>query len=119
MLVAGDVSMTSPAIGRNPLLMSDFIIFIIFVPLMAFIGFGFLGSAILLIYRDVLGFDDKVSEWLDRQVGTGWGLGGRLNENSFAKRVVYAGIAVVCAILAYLILRHGAVEPIASYVFGT
>ncbi len=98
--------------------MSDLIILIILVPLMAFIGFTFLGSAILMIYRDVLGFDDKVSEWLDRQVGTGWGLGGRLNDGSFAERAVYAGIAVVCAILAYWLLRYGVVEPIASYGFG-
>ena len=94
--------------------MVDFIILIIFVPLMAFIGLGFLGSAILMVYRDVIGIDDKVSEWLDGQVGTGWGLG-EPRGSGFLARLVYAGIAVVFAILAYSILRYGVVEPIASY----
>ena len=94
--------------------MVDFIILIIFVPLMAFIGLGFLGSAILMVYRDVIGIDDKVSEWLDRQVGKGWGLGEQQG-SGFLARLVYAGIAVVFAILAYSILRYGVVEPIASY----
>ena len=98
--------------------MVDFIIFILVVPLMAFVGLCFLGSAILMIYRDVLGIDNKVSEWLDRQVGTGWGLGRTKQGSGLAGRLVYAGIAVVLAILAYWILRYGVVEPIAWYVFG-
>ncbi len=97
--------------------MIDFIILIIVVPLMAFIGLGFLGSAILMIYRDVLGIDDKVSEWLDRQIGTGWALG-RTRFSGFLDRLVCAGIAVVFAILAYWLLRYDVVEAIASHVFG-
>jgi hypothetical protein len=98
--------------------MVDFIILIIFVPLMAFIGLTFLVTAILAVYRDVLGFDDNVSEWLDRKFGTGGGLRTRLKESSFGNRAVYAGIAVVCAVLAYLFLRYGVVGLIASYVSG-
>jgi len=95
--------------------MVDFIILIIFVPLMAFIGLGFLGSAILMVYRDVIGIDDKVREWLDRQIGTGYGLGRTEQDSGLLRRLVYAGLAVVFAILAYSILRYGVVEPIASY----
>lgn len=104
----------------------DFIILIVVVPLMAFLGFYFLGSAILAIYRDVLGIDDKVSEWLDRGFGTGLGLArtaqgsdlsGRLGSD-LSGRLVVAGIAAIYAFLAYLTLRYGVVEPIASHVFG-
>ena len=97
--------------------MSDFIILIIAVPLMAFLGLASLGSAILAIYRDVFGLNDKVSEWLDREIGTGWGLG-EPRPRSFLGRLVYAGLAVVFAMFAYALLRYGVVEPIAWHVFG-
>ena len=96
----------------------DFIILIFVVSLMAFLCFYFLGSAILAIYRDVLGIDDKVSEWLDRGFGTGWGLGRPALGSGLAGRLVAAGIAAIFAFLAYLALRYGVVEPIAWHVFG-
>jgi len=96
----------------------DFIILIVVVPLMAFLGFYFLGSAILAIYRDVLGIDDKVSEWLDRGFGTGLGLARTAQGSDLSGRLVVAGIAAIYAFLAYLTLRYGVVEPIASHVFG-
>ncbi len=98
--------------------MIDFIILIIVVPLMAFIGHSFLGSAILMIYRDVLGIDDKVSEWLDRGFGTGLGLAPTAQGSGLSGRLVAVGIAAIFAFLAYLTLRYGVVEPIASHVFG-
>jgi len=100
--------------------LADFIILIVVVPLMAFLGFYFLGSAILAIYRDVLGIDDKVSEWLDRGFGTGLGLA-RIDPapgSALSGRLVVVGIAAIFAFLAYLTLRYGVVEPIASHVFG-
>jgi hypothetical protein len=51
--------------------MADIIILIIFVPLMAFIGLGALGTTVMIIYRDVLRFDNKVSDWFEREFGTG------------------------------------------------
>ena len=98
--------------------MADFIILIVLVPLMAFLGFYFLGSAILAIYRDVLGIDDKVSEWLDRGFGTGLGLARTAQGSDLSGRLVVVGIAAIYAFLAYLTLRYGVVEPIASHVFG-
>lgn len=95
----------------------DFIILILIVPLMALLGIYFLGSAVLAIYRDVLGMDDKFSEWLDRGFGTGWGLG--LSEwGSGAKKLVAAGIGVLFAVLAYALFRYGVVEPVALHAFG-
>jgi multisubunit Na+/H+ antiporter MnhB subunit len=96
----------------------DFIILIVVVPLMAFLGFYFLGSAILAIYRDVLGIDDKVSELLDRGFGTGLGLARTAQGSGLSGRLVVAGIAAIFAFLAYLTLRYGVVEPIAWHVFG-
>ena len=81
---------------------------------MAFIGLGFLGSAILMIYRDVIGIDNNVSEWLDRQIGTGVGLG-KSRVSGLSSRLLYAGMALVFAILAYWTLRYGVIEPIGSY----
>ena len=96
----------------------DFIVLILVVPLAALLGIYFLGSAILAIYRDVLGIDNKVSERLDRGFGTGWGLSGIGQRSGSEKRLVAAGIGVLFAILAYVLFRYGVVEPIASYVFG-
>jgi hypothetical protein len=96
--------------------MIDFIKVIIVVLLMAFIGFSFLGLAIVMIYRDVLGFEGKVTEWLDRQVGTGWGRGKR-REGGFLARIGYAGLAVASAVVAYLIFGS-LIEEIALYFFG-
>lgn len=96
----------------------DLIILVLVVPLMALLGIYLLGSAILAIYRDVLGMDDKVSERLDRGFGAGWGIG-RIGQGSGpTKRLVAAGIAVIFAVLAYLTFRYGVVEPIAWHGFG-
>jgi len=97
----------------------DLIILIVVVLLMALIGSYFLGSAILAIYRDVLGIDDKVSEWLDRQVGSGWGLGRPALGTGLAGWLVAVGIAAIFGFLAYLTIRYGVVEPIAWHVFGS
>ena len=90
---------------------------IIIVPLMALIGLSFLGIAVRMVC-DLFGIDNKVSEWLDRQFGTGWGLRRIEQGSGLLKRLVYAAIAVVLAFLAYSLLRYGVVEPIAEYVLG-
>jgi len=97
--------------------LNDFIILAIVVPFMALVGVYFLGSAILAVYRDVLGIDDKVSERLDRAFGTGWGLG-RSEWGSGAKKLVAVGVAAILSFLGYLCIRYGVVEPIAEHVFG-
>ena len=92
--------------------MADIIILIIFVPLMAFIGLGALGTTVMIIYRDVLRFDDKVTDWFDRQFGTGYTLGPSGTHN----RLLLLGLAAITAFFGYLCLRYGVVEPIAVYV---
>ena len=94
--------------------MGEFIILIIVVPLMAFLGTYFLGTAAGLIYRDVLRIDDKVSEWFDRQFGTGYGIGIPRDYNP----LLLMGLAVILTFMGYACLRYGVVEPIAEYVFG-
>jgi hypothetical protein len=97
---------------------SELIVLIIIVPIIALVGLSFLGTAVRMVYRDVLGIDDKVSEWLDRQFGTGWGLR-RLEQGSgLQKRLVYTAIAVVLAFLGCSLLRYGVFEPIAKYFLG-
>jgi len=97
--------------------MSDLVVLMIVGPLMALIGFYALGSAILAIYRDVLGNNDKVSEWLDSAFGTGWRLG-TSEWGSGAKKLVAAVIAAILGFFAYACIRYGVVEPIAEYVSG-
>jgi len=105
---------TSMGKGGEAAEMFDFIIFIVGVPLMAFFGLAFLGATFGIIYRDVLRIDDKVSEWFDRQFGTGYGLGQPRKHN----RLLLLGLAVIIAFIGYACLRYGVVEPIAEYVFG-
>ncbi len=90
--------------------MFDFIIFIVGVPLMAFLGLAFLGTTVMIIYRDVFRIDDKVSEWFTRQFGTGYGLGYPSEHN----RLLLLGLAVFFAFLGYACLRYGVIEPIAE-----
>ena len=94
--------------------MGEFIILIIVVPLMAFLGTYFLGTAVSMIYRDVLRNDDKFTAWLDRQFGTGYGIGISRDHN----RLLLIGLAVILTFMGYACLRYGVVEPIAEYVFG-
>jgi len=98
--------------------MSDLVVLMIVAPFMALVGITFLGTAALMVYRDVLGIDDKVSEWLDRAFGSGYGLARIERASGLPKRLMYAVIAVVLFILAYLCIRYGVVEPIAEYVSG-
>ena len=92
--------------------MANIIILIIFVPLMALAGLCALGTAVMIIYRDVLQFDDKVTDWFDRQFGTGYTLGQPRKHN----RLLHLGLAAIMAFFGYACLRYGVVEPIAVYV---
>jgi len=94
--------------------MFEVITLIVVVPLMAFIGTTFLVTAAGMIYRDVLRIDDKVSEWFDRQFGTGYGIGIPRDHN----RLLVMGSAVILTFMGYACLRYGVVELIAEYVFG-
>ena len=101
--------------------MIDYVILIVAIPLMAFIGLGALGTAVLIIYRDLLGIDDKASWWLDRQFGTGFGISKRWTEsgsNVLLKRLALLGLAVGSGFFGYLCLRYGVAELIAEHVFG-
>jgi len=100
---------------REACQMVDLVILIIAVPLMAVIGLAFLGTAILITCRDVLGLDNKMTEWFDRQVGTGFGLGNSRVDSSLGP-LLYVGLAILFAIFAYWFFQYGVVEPIAEYL---
>ena len=106
--------LVSSSVGGAEL--DDLVLLAIVVPFMALVGLYFLGSAVLAIYRDVLGIDDKFSQWLDRAFGT-WGLG-RSEGHSGARKLVAVGVAAILGFLGYLCIRYGVIEPIAEYVSG-
>ena len=85
---------------------------IIFVLLMAFLGLCALGTAVIIIYCDILRIDGKVSEWFDSEFGTGYGLGQSRRHN----RLLLLAPAVIMVFIGYACLRYGVVEPIAVYV---
>lgn len=89
--------------------MGDFIILIIVVPLMAFLGAVFLGTAVGIMYREVLGIDDRVSKWLDRQFGTGMGLRLAKQYRGLQERLAYLVAAGVMASMGYALIRDGVV----------
>ncbi len=71
--------------------MANIIILIIFVPLMALAGLCALGTAVGIIYRDILRIDGNVREWFDGQFGTGYGLGQPRKHN----RLLLLGLAAM------------------------
>jgi hypothetical protein len=95
----------------------DRIVFAVSVPLMAFVGLFLLASAILIIYRDVLGFENECSEKLGRQLGPEWRLW-QTDRLMFLKRLIYAVIAGVSAVIGYWLLSQGVVEPMGLFLFG-
>jgi uncharacterized membrane protein YbhN (UPF0104 family) len=95
----------------------DPLVFAVAVPLMAFVGLFLLASAVLMIYRDVLGFENELSERMGRQVGPAWRLW-RTNRFICLRRFLYAGIAGVFAVIGYWFLHHGVVRPIGLFFFG-
>ena len=95
----------------------DPIVFAVSVPLMAFVGLFLLASAILIVYRDILGFDNECSEQVGRQVGPAWTLW-RTDRFIFLKRLIYAGLAGVSAVIGYWVLLHGVIEPLVLFLFG-
>lgn len=97
--------------------MIDSIMFTIAVPLMAFVGLFLLASAILILFRDVLGYEGKLSRRLGRQFGPAWELR-RTERSVFLRWAVSAGFAAILAIVGYWILLHGVVEPIGLFLFG-
>jgi hypothetical protein len=102
------------AMGRGPTAAS--ILFAIAVPLMAYVGFFLLASAILLVFRDVLGYDGKLIQRLGGQFGPAWELP-RTERFVSLRRIFYAAFSVILAIVGYWILRHGVVEPIGLFFF--
>jgi len=103
------------AMGRGPTAAS--ILFAIAVPLMAYVGFFLLASAILLVFRDVLGYDGKLIQRLGGQFGPAWQLP-RTERFVSLRRIFYAAFSVILAIVGYWLLRHGVVEPIALFFFN-
>ena len=95
----------------------DPIVFAVSIPLMAFVGLFLLSSAILIVYRDVLGFQDECSEKVGRQVGPEWRLW-RTDRFIILKRFIYFGIAGAFAVVGYWLIRHGVVEPLGLFLFG-
>jgi len=102
------------AMGRGPTAAS--ILFAIAVPLMAYVGFFLVTSAVLLVFRDVLGYDGKLIQRLGGQFGPAWELP-RTERFVLLRRIFYAAFSVVLAIVGYWILRHGVVEPIGLFFF--
>ncbi len=99
--------------------MIDYLFPFFVVVICAFLGVGFLASAVLVVYRDVLGRDDKFSLWLDRGFGTGYGLGKRsVVSNPYLNKLIHVVIAVLIVLTGCALIWFGVVEPIAVYFFG-
>jgi hypothetical protein len=103
------------AMDRGPTAAS--ILYAIAVPLMAYVGFFLLASAILLVFRDVLGYDGKLIQRLGGQFGPAWALP-RTGRFVSLRRIFYAAFSVILAIVGYWILRHGVIEPIGLFFFN-
>jgi hypothetical protein len=103
------------AVGRG--ITAASILLAIAVPLMAYAGFFLLASAILIVFRDVLGYDGKLIQRLGGQFGPAWELP-RTERFVSLRRVVYAAFSVILALVGSWILRHGVVEPIGLFFFN-
>jgi hypothetical protein len=96
--------------------MIDSILFTVAVPLLAFVGLFLMASAFLLVSRDVLRVEGRLSRFLGRQIDQAWQV--RRPERLIGlTRLLSAGRAAILLCVGYWILRHGVVEPIGLFLF--